>query len=439
MDNVTHALAGLLLADATVSYVRRRIGGASPNSIEAPSLARFRRAAVVLGIAAAEFPDADLTYSGPMVAMGKLGYLLHHRGHTHTIVWALVSAVGLWAVTRWWWQRGLTGRRPPDASSAAVSRVGARALLFLAVVGTLSHLLLDFTNSYGVHPFWPFDNRWFYGDAIFIVEPWLMVVAIPPLVWGPRRVFGRVLLLIVLAAILALCWFGGDVSPSVALGVTVMALLGLLLQRAVAPGARPFTGIAAWIVVTTMFFLSSVQSRAVVRELIGDGSLRDVVLTPTVADPRCFMAIVITSTDSEYRVTTATVAPWRSALSAAECVAARSRSSRNTLGALFGVSRSVPIAASSAVSWGETWAVPRAQFVELAATRCEFAAAMRFMRTPVWSFDPSGTAVVSDARYGAGGGGFTGLAIAKNADCALTGRWIPPWVPPRADVLAPGN
>lgn len=427
------------MADATVSYVHRRIGRASPSSVEAPSLTRFRRAAVVLGIAAAEFPDADLVYSGPMVAMGKLGYLLHHRGHTHTVVWALVSAVALWWITRWWWQRGLTGRERADASSAIVSRVGARALLVLALVGTLSHLLLDFTNSYGVHPFWPFDNRWFYGDAVFIVEPWLMVVAIPPLVWGPRRPFGRGLLLVVLAAILALCWFAGEVSPAVALGVTIMALLGMVLQRAVAPAARPLTGIAAWVVVTTMFFLSSAQASTVVTELVRDGSLRDVVLTPAAADPRCFSAMVVTSTATEYRVTTATVAPWSSGMNAAGCQAVGSGSSRNSLGALAGVSRSVPFASSPAVAWVETWAVARAEFVALAATRCEFAAAMRFMRTPVWALDAVGTAVVADARFGVGGGGFAGLSVAPGTACALTGKWIPPWVPPRADVLAPGT
>lgn len=439
MDNVTHALAGLLLADATVSSVQRRIGRASSAGTEAPSLVRFRRAAVVLGIAAAEFPDADLVYSGPMVAMGKLGYLLHHRGHTHTVVWAVVSAVVLWWITRWWWQRGLTGRERADASSAIVSRVGARALLVLAVVGTLSHLLLDFTNSYGVHPFWPFDNRWYYGDAVFIVEPWLMVVAIPPLVWGPRRAFGRGLLLVALAAILALCWFAGEVSPALALGVTIMALAGMLLQRAMAAGARPWTGISAWIVVTTVFFLSSLQARAVVTELVRGGELYDVVLTPAPADPRCFSAMVVTATATEYRVSTATVAPWSSGMNAAGCVTSRSGSARNTLGALPGTSRRVPFPASPAVAWGETWAASRAEFVALAATRCEFAAAMQFMRTPVWSLDASGTAVVADARFGIGGGGFAGLAVAPGTQCALRGKWVPMWVPPRGDVLAPAD
>ncbi len=425
------------MADATVSLVQRRIVRACPSWVEPPSLARFRRAAVVLGIASAEFPDADLVYSGPLVAMGKLGYLLHHRGHTHTVLWALVSAVALWWITRWWWRRGLAGRERADASSAIVSRIGTRALLLLALAGTLSHLLLDFTNSYGVHPFWPFDNRWFYGDAVFIVEPWLMVVAIPPLFWGPRRPFGRGVLLAVLAAIVALCWFAGEASPSVALGVTIVALLGMVLQRVVSPAARPITGIASWAVVTMMFFLASAQARAAVHALVRDGSLRDVVLTPAAADPRCFSALVVTATPAEYRVTTATVAPWGSGPNAAGCVAARSGNSRNTLGALPGTSMAIPFPTSPAVAWGETWAVSRADFVALATTRCEFAAAMRFMRTPVWALDADGTAVVADARFGIGGGGFAGLSVAPGTTCAIRGKWIPPWEPPRADVLTP--
>ena len=40
----------------------------------------------------------------------------------------------------------------------------------------LSHIVADAWNSYGVHPFWPFDNHWYYGDAINIYEPWLWVI-----------------------------------------------------------------------------------------------------------------------------------------------------------------------------------------------------------------------------------------------------------------------
>ncbi|WP_370466973.1 metal-dependent hydrolase, partial [Salmonella enterica] len=52
-----------------------------------------------------------------------------------------------------------------------VSWADRMQLAAIACLATLLHIALDFTNSYGVHPFWPFDNRWYYGDAVFIVEP----------------------------------------------------------------------------------------------------------------------------------------------------------------------------------------------------------------------------------------------------------------------------
>jgi inner membrane protein len=30
---------------------------------------------------------------------------------------------------------------------------------------------MDSLNVYGVHPLWPFDPNWYYGDLVFIVEP----------------------------------------------------------------------------------------------------------------------------------------------------------------------------------------------------------------------------------------------------------------------------
>ena len=45
-----------------------------------------------------------------------------------------------------------------------------------ACLAGLSHILLDFTNSYGVRPFWPFSERWNSWDIVFIVEPVLLVV-----------------------------------------------------------------------------------------------------------------------------------------------------------------------------------------------------------------------------------------------------------------------
>ena len=45
-------------------------------------------------------------------------------------------------------------------------------ILFLyACLAGLSHILLDFTNNYGVRPFWPFSEKWYSWDIVFIVEP----------------------------------------------------------------------------------------------------------------------------------------------------------------------------------------------------------------------------------------------------------------------------
>jgi inner membrane protein len=45
-------------------------------------------------------------------------------------------------------------------------------LLFLyACLAGFSHILLDFTNNYGVRPFWPFSEKWYSWDIVFIFEP----------------------------------------------------------------------------------------------------------------------------------------------------------------------------------------------------------------------------------------------------------------------------
>ena len=116
-----------------------------------------RRIFFTAGVIASNLPDADLLYSS--ITPPPLGYLLHHRGHTHTLV-GLVGQALLIAVV---------------CQLPAIRRqVGGARNRFWALIGVslLSHLILDSWNSYGVHPFYPFDMRWYYGDAIFIVEPW---------------------------------------------------------------------------------------------------------------------------------------------------------------------------------------------------------------------------------------------------------------------------
>jgi inner membrane protein len=49
-------------------------------------------------------------------------------------------------------------------------------LYLTALVAALSHLLLDWTNNYGLRPFFPFNPRWYAGSFVFIAEPVLWAV-----------------------------------------------------------------------------------------------------------------------------------------------------------------------------------------------------------------------------------------------------------------------
>lgn len=72
----------------------------------------------------------------------------------------------------------LRGRKTNDPN------LGPRwGVLFLyGWLAGLSHILLDFTNNYGVRPFWPFWERWYSWDIVFIVEPVMLLFLILGLV-----------------------------------------------------------------------------------------------------------------------------------------------------------------------------------------------------------------------------------------------------------------
>ncbi|MFO8028582.1 MAG: metal-dependent hydrolase [Cyclonatronaceae bacterium] len=50
-------------------------------------------------------------------------------------------------------------------------------LLGLAFLGVWSHPLLDWLNTYGIRLMMPFSDTWFYGDTLFIIDPWFWLLA----------------------------------------------------------------------------------------------------------------------------------------------------------------------------------------------------------------------------------------------------------------------
>src|SRR5690606_8406745 len=136
---------------------------------------------MVAAVAAANLPDIDVFYT--WVTEPPLGYLLHHRGHSHTWPGLIVLGTIMMAAIRLW-----------PAGWRVVSANRTR-ILPIAVTALVSHLLLDAANVYGTHLLYPFDSRWYYGDAVFIFEPWLWLllgVAVAmnsPGVWTQRTVW----------------------------------------------------------------------------------------------------------------------------------------------------------------------------------------------------------------------------------------------------------
>lgn len=147
MDNLTHSLVGLTAAKA--------------------GLERLSPGATTLAIIAANAPDVDVAI---LLTGDRWTYLQHHRGITHAIVGvvalALLMPLLVHGIDRLWsWFRD----RPPTTK--------LRGLLIVSFLVTATHPILDWTNNYGMRFFLPWSPKWYYGDLVFIVDPyiWLML------------------------------------------------------------------------------------------------------------------------------------------------------------------------------------------------------------------------------------------------------------------------
>lgn len=48
--------------------------------------------------------------------------------------------------------------------------------MITSVLVIATHPFMDWTNNYGVRPFLPWSSQWFYGDFIFIIDPFLWMI-----------------------------------------------------------------------------------------------------------------------------------------------------------------------------------------------------------------------------------------------------------------------
>ncbi|MFO1468604.1 MAG: metal-dependent hydrolase, partial [Steroidobacteraceae bacterium] len=154
MDNLTHSIIGLIAGHAAAQIHERRASVSIASATQVTDAASSRRVLYgLIGVIGGNLPDTDLLLTLRGGGGDKLAYLLDHRGYTHTVAGGAVLALLLFA---------------------------------------------------GVHPFWPWDDAWRYGDSVFIVEP-LYWAAAAPLIFLVRTPFARSLLWLLQAAAVALC------------------------------------------------------------------------------------------------------------------------------------------------------------------------------------------------------------------------------------------
>lgn len=154
MDNVCHTLVGAAFGAAGLNR-RTRFAGATL-------------------MVTANLPDIDVL----AFATGE-AWIAFRRGWTHGIL-AQLALPAAWTAALWLVDRCARARAGGDGIPAAAAPAALPFhpgwTLLLAFVGVYSHVFLDFLNNYGIRIASPICWRWSYGDALFIIDPWMWIV-----------------------------------------------------------------------------------------------------------------------------------------------------------------------------------------------------------------------------------------------------------------------
>ncbi len=280
MDPIAHTLVGAALAK---SGLEKRTGFALP--------------ALVVG---ANLPDIDaVTY----FVGGDLG-LYFRRGWTHGLpaiaIWPILLALALTLLDRW------LGR----------GRARFGALFRLSLLAVATHPALDWLNTYGMRFFMPLDGRWFYGDAVYIVDPWIWIGLGGPLFLVTSRGAFRLSLWIAGASASSFLVLTGIQGLLPGKLLFLAGLVGLAVARVLGlprtgSGGESLHRRALALVssyVGLMVALSALTHRWTLERLVDQGhAVEKLMVGPTPISP--FTREVVFSTPSSYRYGSLSIGP----------------------------------------------------------------------------------------------------------------------------------
>jgi inner membrane protein len=227
LDPLAHTLLGATAAEAGLGRT-----------------SRYATATLLIG---ANLPDVDALAT----VLGQDTSLALRRGWTHGVLAMVVLPLAL-AVGVGLWHRISASTTAPDGPRYRAGRIAG-----LAGLATLSHPLLDLLNTYGVRLLMPFDDRWFYGDTLFIIDPWFWLLTAAAVVLARTRSRGALAGWAVLAALATALFVAAPMVPTAVkigwcAGVVVVA--GLRGTRVVSPTPVARAGFGLLLVYLTIAY-----------------------------------------------------------------------------------------------------------------------------------------------------------------------------------------
>jgi inner membrane protein len=426
MDNITHSLVGVALGALALRV--------APRAAELP---KHSKLVVWTAILANNAPDIDV-FLPSLLKGGSLMALLEHRGFTHTVTMAPILAIAVVGVSwilslcprlNWKWFWWLVG---------------------LAVVGVLMHLGADFCNDYGVHPFSPFYNRWFYGDFIFIVEPLVWFAILPLAFFESRKVVLKILVVALYLVMGGLLIFGPYSPFYVVIALTLWAVIAWYWQKWVSRGKwAPLPSLALVAAVLFCFHHYSEQVKIHLTQILAENRPGEKIVqlarTPAPSDPFCWKAVIVTDgPEDQYTIRSAAVSLLPRWIRPSTCLQGLDRAHTLQLEPTSLPVRNGPLVSTQfEVTWQGEFRRELSELGRLDQDFCQFRLLRQFARAPFWAASDDCGWYAGDFRYDRGNGdGFASVRFATNGRDTVCPPEFPPgfkgWDPP-VPLVVPGS
>lgn len=369
MDNFTHSLIGISIAEGFIQA-----------HSEKPGFKNHRGLLWFISALANNIPDLDFLYAQWILHVPgldklqqmKLSALVHHRGFTHTFLFAVPQALVVFLCIRFFLRRRFQ----------EMSVILRRTTFFLCLLGPLVHLFADFWNSYGVHPYWPISKKWVYGDFIFIIEPWLWIFLILPVINYTKNLKWNFIPLLLFFCIQSVVLFSGYVHWAMSLFflLTSLWLLGYARKYTLRNVFFFHISLIA-LFLGNNYWISQLVKRFVRQQIpVQDSSstIHDISAFPMPANPLCWITQTVETTKDSYISRKAVISLLPRTLPPFHCLAFQS--SKQT----FPLTKT-QLPHRPGLQWIGEYQKPLKELQDLHKKSCAFFHFLQFSRIPAWT------------------------------------------------------